>query len=103
MANFARILGGLVAEQFDSLPTFTPELMATIVPCPGNVRQGWSYDGANFAAPPPPPDPPTNDQVYDAVVRDQQVVKAVVLAIIDGTLHTGMTPNQAKNVIKAHM
>lgn len=46
---------------------------------------------------------PTLDQIYDATVLQQQVLKAVVLAFIGGTLTVGMTPAQAKAAIKLKM
>lgn len=50
-----------------------------------------------------PPFVPTLDQIYDATVLQQQVLKAVVLAFIGGTLTVGMTPAQAKAAIKLKM
>lgn len=64
-------------------------------------------NNAVVKAPPPPapPPPPTLDDVYDQVLRDQRVVKAIVMAINDGTLVVGgnKTGTQLKSIIKAKM
>ncbi len=36
-----------------------------------------------------PPPPPTNEEVYDIVIQNQKVLKAVVLALNDGTFVPG--------------
>lgn len=48
---------------------------------------------------------PTIDEIYDATILQQRVLKAVVLAINDGTLTVGgnRTPAQLKAIIKAKM
>lgn len=51
------------------------------------------------------PPPPTLDQIYDATLQTQRVLKAVVLALNDGSLPiaTNKTPAQLKAIIKAKM
>ncbi len=51
------------------------------------------------------PPPATPDQIYDATIQTQQVLKALVLALNDGTLPiaTNKSGPQLKNIIKAHM
>lgn len=52
-----------------------------------------------------PPAPPTLDQIYDQAIQTQQVLKAVILALNDGTLPVGTnkTGAQLKTIIKAKM
>src|SRR4051812_48919165 len=69
---------------------------------------GWKMVGQTFVDPNPPPPPlpiPTVDEIYDQVLRDQRVVKAIVMAINDGTLIVGgnKTGAQLKSIIKAKM
>jgi hypothetical protein len=54
MASFARIQAGVVVESFSATPIFTPELMATLHPCDGDVAIGWTFNGSSFSAPPGP-------------------------------------------------
>ncbi len=56
------------------------------------------------AADPPPP-PPTDDEIYDAVIQNQKVLKAVVLSLNDGTLVPGANKTGAdlKAIVKANM
>ena len=53
----------------------------------------------------PPPDPPTLDDIYDQTIQNQRVLKAVVIAINDGSLVPGanLTGPQIKAIIKATM
>jgi hypothetical protein len=46
---------------------------------------------------------PTLDDIYDQTLQNSQVLKAVVLAFIGGTLMVGMTSAAAKAAIKAKM
>ncbi len=73
-----------------------------ITPAP---EVGWFYDGVVFTSPPPPPPPPTNDEIYDQVIKNQKVLKAVVLSINDGTLVPGANVSNAalKTTVRANM
>lgn len=64
------------------------------------VGKNWRWVQVNDPIAPPPQ---TKDEIYDAVIQQQQVLRAVVLSIIDGTLHSGITPVQAKAAVKANM
>lgn len=66
MANYARVVGGQVAEIIEETDEpmacrFHPDLVADLVQVPAEVQPGWLWDGAQFAArpiPAPPPPPP---------------------------------------------
>lgn len=69
---------------------------------------GWDWNGSTVTdpnPPPPPPPPPTIDQIYDQTLLNERVLKAVVLALNDGSLPVGanLTGPQLKTIIKAHM
>lgn len=51
------------------------------------------------------PAPPTNDEIYDRTIQTQKLLKAVVLAINDGTLVPGanLTGAQLKAIIMDKM
>ena len=56
---FIRLQNNTVVERFVTLPVFTPELMATIVPADDGMQEGWiTADGGKTFAPPPPPPAP---------------------------------------------
>ena len=67
--------------------------------------QGWIATGNIPDPADPPPPPPTNDEIYDAVIRSQKVLRAVVLSINDGTLVPGANVSGAalKVIVKANM
>lgn len=73
------------------------------VPVVNTEYIAWLAGGGVPDATDPAPPAPTLDEIYDQSVLTQQVLKAVVLSIISGTLVNGMTPAQAKAVIKAKM
>lgn len=68
------------------------------------VDKSWTYNGSTFVAPTPvpPPPPPTQDELYDILMLQSRLLKAVVLVLNDGTLPIGTnkTPGQLKNIIK---
>lgn len=49
--------------------------------------------------------PPTVDEIYDAVIRNQRVLRAVISSINDGSLAVGAnkTGPELKAIIKANM
>lgn len=51
------------------------------------------------------PDPITDDELFDKIILNQKVLKAVVLSLNDGTLVPGSnyTNAQIKAIIKANM
>ena len=51
------------------------------------------------------PPPPTTDEIYDAVIQNQKVLKAIVLSLNDGTLVPGANVSNAtlKAIVKANM
>lgn len=49
---------------------------------------------------PPPPIPPTNDELYEEVLQNQKVLKAIALVCAE---QFGMTPAQMKTAVKAKM
>lgn len=87
-------------------------LVRSIPVAPGNGDwdriANWVESGqATIAAyvPPLPPTPLTLDQIYDDMLTTNRVVKALVLAINDGSLVPGSnkTPAQLRAIIKAKM
>ena len=67
MARYARVADGAIAEII-LLPegvaiedAFHPDIAATMHPCDDSVAEGWTYDGARFAAPIIPP--PSREQL----------------------------------------
>lgn len=64
------------------------------------LAAGNTPDAAMAAAP-----PPTLDEVYDQALLNEKVLKALVLALNDGTLPVGTnkTGAQLKAIIKAKM
>lgn len=89
--------------------TVPPGMAAPMLAVTGNdrVSPGWTYVNGVLMAPPPPPPPvpPTIDEIYDATILQQRVLKAIVLALNDGTLPIGqnLTAAQLKTIIKARM
>ena len=51
------------------------------------------------------PPPPTNDEIYDRTLQNEKLLKAVVLALNDGTFVPGSSVTNAalKTAIKAKM
>lgn len=85
--------------------------IGTIVPINADGEPGEMLKralAANGMAKPDPflPDPdPTLDQIYDAELQNSRIVKALVLAINDGSLTVGgnRNPAQLRAIIKAKM
>ncbi len=80
------IQNGKVHEIFGaSVPPLTPELMAQIAEAPGNVEEGWDYDGLTFTPPPPPPpksaSPLTAEELATILVTKGTITDSEVLAI----------------------
>ena len=77
MMRYARIVDGFVAEIISPMDgfalgaRFAPDFVASLVECPGEVEQGWAYDGNTFAAPAPPEVTQDNLIVYAANQRWQ--------------------------------
>ncbi len=80
------------------LDTFAPEISANDKQ---TILDKWAT--IPVVTPEPPEPPPSNGEIYDQVMQNQAVLKAVVLAFIKGKLVVGMTPAQAKTVVKAEM
>ncbi len=57
MDNYARVVGGVVAEVIEPIHSFAIEerysadFVLSLVPCAEDVEAGWSFDGSNFHAP----------------------------------------------------
>lgn len=68
------------------------------------IIDAWT-EAANLIDNQPPAVPPTIDQIYDSVIQNERVLKAIVLALNDGSLPVGTnkTPAQLKAIIKAKM
>ncbi len=68
-----------------SVPPLTPELMAQIVEAPGNVEEGWGYDGTTFTPPAPPPpksaNPLTAEELATILVTKGTITDGEILAI----------------------
>ena len=77
------------------------------VPCDDTVKPGYSYDGNTFEAPYVEPDtePPTLDELYDNQLQQFALLKALALALNDGSFvpGSGYTGAQMKAIIKAKM
>ena len=69
------------------------------------LLQEWVDAGNSIDAADPPSPPPTNDEIYDQVIQNQKVLKAVVLALNDGSFVPGANASGAdlKTAIKAKM
>lgn len=73
------------------------------------VKIGDHWDGTQIVSVanpgPPSPTPPTLDEIYDNTLLTQKVLRAVVLALNDGTLPiaTNKTGPQLRAIIKARM
>lgn len=67
--------------------------------------QDWIALGNTPDPADPPPPPPTDDEIYNQVIQNQKVLKAVVLSINDGTLVPGANVSNAalKAIVKANM
>ncbi len=64
------------------------------------TNQGLVIDPMDTPVP-----PPTNDEIYDTVIQNEKVLKAVVLSLNDGTLVPGAGVSNAalKTIVKANM
>ncbi len=69
------------------------------------MLQEWLDAGNTLDPMNPIPPPPTNDEIYDQVIQNQKVLKAVVLSINDGTLVPGADAagGTLRSIIKANM
>ena len=67
--------------------------------------QDWLGQGNTPDPADPPPPLPSNDEIYDIAIKNQKVLKAVVLSINDGTLVPGANVSNAvlKATVKANM
>lgn len=67
--------------------------------------QDWIALGNTPNSADPAPSPPTNDEIYNQVIQNQKVLKAVVLSLNDGTLVPGANISNAtlKAIVKANM
>jgi len=62
---YARVSNNVVLETITPVTgfyiqqCFTPEIVATLIPCPSEVQSGWLYDAETgvFTAPPAPEAP----------------------------------------------
>ncbi len=89
------------AVQFPVAPTFIWVDITGVTPVP---KVGWLYDGTVFSAPPVVA-PLTTDQIYVQTIKNQRVLKALVLALNDGSVVPGANATNAtlKTAIKAKM
>lgn len=106
--KYARVISGLVVELIDAgtddIDTlYHPDIVATLVDDDGAAVEGGTWDGSVFGPAPTPVPAPTNDEIYDQVIKNQAVIKAVVLSYIKGELTVGMTGAQAKTAVVARM
>lgn len=65
----------------------------------------WVSEGNTPDPADPAPTPPTLEEIYDQTLQNQQVLKAVVLALNDGTVVPGANVSNAvlKTAIKSKM
>lgn len=92
MAEYARVVDGVVAELFTPpsgvtlADCFHADVAASFVAVPDGVTaaQGWTYDGHTFAAPPPPP-PPTVQEQAAALLAGPVTVACAAVPALDGT------------------
>jgi hypothetical protein len=91
MAQYARIVGGVVVELFTPpdgvrlADCFFAEVAQSFVAVPVGVtpEQGWTFDGATFTAPPPPP-PPSLQQQAMAMLDGPVTVQCAAVPAING-------------------
>ncbi len=67
--------------------------------------QEWLDDGNTLGPADPPPPAPTLDEIYDQTILNQRVLKALALALNDGSFVPGsdLSNAQLKAAIKAKM
>lgn len=72
---------------------------------PGYAEELLDNDHPDVVAFNAPPPPLTVDQIYDQTVQNERLLKAVILAINDGSLTVGSnrTNAQLKSILKAKM
>ena len=72
---------------------------------PGYAEEELPDDHPDVVAFRAPKPAPTLDEIYDSMIQSQRVLKAIVLALNDGSLPVGTnkTPAQLKAIIKAKM
>tara|TARA_Y100000296_G_scaffold83259_1_gene113744 strand:+ start:82 stop:438 length:357 start_codon:yes stop_codon:yes gene_type:complete len=118
MARFAQVRQGInpqtahaiVVEILDDADgpltdRFHAAFVAALVPESPGMLLGGTWDGADFGPVPRPPSPPTTDEIYDGVIKNEKVLKALVLALNDGSIVPGANATNAalKAAIKAKM
>jgi len=103
----ALIHAGMVRQIVEDGEEFPVHPKLTWVDCGAEVKTGYSYDGDQFTAPTvePEPEQPTTDELYDRGMRNNKIIKALVLCINDGSIVPGAnaTPAQLKAAIKGKM
>ena len=69
------------------------------------LLQEWLDDGNTLDPADPPPQPPTLDEIYDKTILNERVLKALALALNDGSFIPGsnLTNAQLKAIHKAKM
>ncbi len=69
------------------------------------LLQKWLDDGNPLGPADPPIPPPTLDEIYDRTILQQRVLKALVLALNDGSIVPGanVAPATLKTAVKAKM
>jgi hypothetical protein len=84
---YACVQNGIVIELFTPpvgvsiASCFVPAVAATFFVAPDDVQQGWTYDGANFAAPPGPPAPTLQQQALAILYGPVTVVCTSISAL----------------------
>ena len=69
------------------------------------TNDGWEITPENQALKDAAETPPTNEEIYDATVQNQKLLKAVVLSLNDGTFVPGanISNSALKAIITANM
>lgn len=67
--------------------------------------QEWLTEGNTPDPADPPPDPPTNEEIYDQAMKNNAIIKAMALALNDGSFVPGSnyTNPEIKAIIKDKM
>lgn len=81
---YARIQHGVVADMRSESPVgcFTDDFVAQFVTVPDDVRNGWLFDGTDFAAPPEPPAPTQEELDAIAAAEAARVLTVARAALI---------------------